>query len=294
MKEKLIYALGFFDGVHLGHQALLAACRQLANSADAKAGVVTFTSHPDALVSGNAPQLINTAADRKRLLQAYGAEVVVEILFDKQLMQTHWSGFLQQLIDMGAAGFVCGSDFRFGAGGSGTAEKLAAFCESQDLPYAIVPQQLINGIRVSSTHIRSLLEAGNMKAATEFLGHPHVFTGKVIPGRGLGHTLGIPTANMALPEDVICPKHGVYACKALVDGREYLAVTNIGNRPTVAGHHVTVEPWLLDFERDLYGKTITLQFYEFLRPEQKFTDLDELKAEILKNAAQTRKILEKS
>lgn len=294
MKEKLIYALGFFDGVHLGHQALLAACRQLANSADAKAGVVTFTSHPDALVSGNAPQLINTIADRKRLLQAYGADVVVEIPFDKQLMQTPWSDFLQKLIDMGAAGFVCGSDFRFGAGGSGTAEKLAAFCESRDLPYAIVPQQLISGIRVSSTHIRSLLEVGDMKAATEFLGHPHVFTGKVVPGRGLGHTLGIPTANMALPEDVICPKHGVYACKALVDGREYLAVTNIGNRPTVGGHHVTVEPWLLDFEGDLYGKTVTLQFYEFLRPEQKFPDLDSLKAEILRNAAQTRKILEKS
>ena len=291
MNERKIYALGFFDGVHLGHQALLAACRQLANSADAKAGVVTFTSHPDALVSGNAPQLINTAADRKRLLQAYGAEVVVEIPFDKQLMQTHWSDFLQQLIDMGAAGFVCGSDFRFGAGGSGTAEKLAAFCESRGMPYAIVPQQLIGDIRISSTHIRALLEAGDMKAATEFLGHPHVFTGKVVPGRGLGHTLGIPTANMALPEDVICPKHGVYACKALVDGREYLAVTNIGNRPTVAGHHVTVEPWILDFDGDLYGKELTLAFHKFLRPEQTFPTLVALKEQIQLDAAETFKLL---
>ena len=293
MKERTIYALGFFDGVHLGHQALLAACRQLADSAGAKAGVVTFTSHPDALVSGNAPRLINTAADRKQLLQAFGADVVVEIPFDKQLMQTHWSTFLEQLIDGGAAGLVCGSDFRFGAGGNGTAKKLSAFCESRGLPYAIVPQQLIGGIRISSTHIRALLEVGDMKAATDFLGHPHIFTGKVVPGRGLGHTIGIPTANLVLPENVICPKHGVYACKALVDGKEYLAVTNIGNRPTVEGHHVTVEPWLLDFQGDLYGKTVTLQFYEFLRPEEKFPDLDSLKAEILKNAAQARKILEK-
>ena len=291
MNERKIYALGFFDGVHLGHQALLAACRQLAHSADAKAGVVTFTSHPDALVSGNAPRLINTAADRKQLLQAFGADVVVEIPFDKQLMQTHWSEFLQQLIDGGAAGFVCGSDFRFGAGGNGTAKKLSAFCESRKLPCAIVPQQLIGDIRISSTHIRTLLESGDMNAATDFLGHPHVFTGKVVPGRGLGHTIGIPTANLVLPEDVICPKHGVYACTAVVDGSLYRAVTNIGLRPTVDGQVVTVEPWLLDFEGDLYGKELTLAFHKFLRPEQTFPTLDALKEQIQLDAAETFKLL---
>ena len=290
MKEKTIYALGFFDGVHLGHQALLLACRKLAEKHDCRTGAVTFTAHPDGLVSGKAPALLNTSEDRARLLLGYGVEDLAELPFDRELMATHWSDFLDRLVDGGAAGFVCGSDFRFGAGGSGTAEKLEDFCRSRNLPYAIVPQRLLQGVRVSSTYIRDLLEAGEMEQAVEFLGHPHVLTGKVITGRGLGHTIGIPTANLSLPAGVLCPKHGVYACKVAVDGNEYLAVTNIGTRPTVSGEGVTVEAFLLDFAGDLYGKTLTLSFYSFLRPEKKFPSLEALQAEIRKNAQETRKI----
>ena len=291
--NQTIYALGFFDGVHLGHQALLKACRLLADRNGFTAGAVTFSTHPGSLVSGKAPLLLNTIEDRKLLLSAYGMDTVIALPFDRELMTTHWSAFLEQLVASGAAGFVCGSDFRFGAKGNGTAKKLEAFCQSRDLPYAIVPQQELNGIRVSSTHIRCLLESGDMETAVRFLGHGHVLTGTVVKGRGLGHTIGIPTANLELPAGLLCPKHGVYACKAAFDGEEYLAVTNIGTRPTVNGHHVTVEPWLLDFEGDLYGKQITLTFYKFLRPEQKFGSLAELQAEIQKNAAQTREYLEK-
>ena len=131
-----------------------------------------------------------------------------------------------------------------------------------------------------------------MERATRYLGHPHVLTGQVVSGKQLGRTIGIPTANLTLPEGVICPRFGVYACKAIVAGKTYLAVTNIGNRPTVGGRRVTVEPWLLDFEGDLYGKTLTLSFFRFLRPEKKFPDLDALKEEIQKNAAETRKFFE--
>ena len=129
-----------------------------------------------------------------------------------------------------------------------------------------------------------------MAQAVRFLGHPHMITGTVVAGRQLGRTIGVPTANIQLPAGVVCPKFGVYACKAVVDGQEHLAVTNIGNRPTVGGHHVTVEPWLLDFEGDLYGKELTLLFYEFLRPEKKFDSLGQLQAEIQKNAQKVRKI----
>lgn len=294
MKERTIYALGFFDGVHLGHQALLRACRALADTQGCRAGVVTFTTHPEALVNGTAPKLINTGSDRTRLLYAYGMDTVTELCFDQALMHTHWSQFLTQLLELGAAGFVCGDDFRFGAGGVGTAKKLAAFCQARELPCALIPQQILDGIRVSSTHIRTLLEQGDMETANRFLGHPHFLTGTVIKGRQLGRTLGIPTANLALPDGVICPKHGVYACRAIVDGQTYLAVTNIGTRPTVGGHHISVEAWLLDFEGDLYGKTLTLAFHSFLRPEQKFESLDQLQAEIEKNAEETRLFLENS
>lgn len=292
--EKTIYALGFFDGVHLGHQALLLACSHLAQRHDCSAGVATFTIHPDGLVSGTTPALLNTIGDRGRLLLGGGRGIskLLELPFDKQLMDTPWEDFLLQLLSKGAAGFVCGSDFRFGAGGAGTAEKLAFFCKERNLPYAIVPQQKLDGVRVSSTYIRRLLEQGDISTANRFLGHPHTLTGKVVSGRGLGHTIGIPTANLLLPPELVTPKLGVYACKAIVDGNSYLAVTNIGSRPTVGGHQVRVESWLLDFDGDLYGKHLCLLFYAFLRPEQKFESLEEMRREIEKNAAETRKIFE--
>jgi len=294
MNKKTIYALGFFDGVHLGHQALLRACRELAAENGCNAGVVTFTSHPDALVSGAAPLLINTAADRKRLLHRFEIDPVIELPFDDALKKTNWDSFLEQLTAGGAAGFVCGSDFRFGAKGSGTAEKLASFCESRNMAYSVVPQQLLDGIRVSSTHIRGLLENGDLAEANRFLGHAHTLSGTVTAGRGLGHTIGIPTANMLLPPELIRPKLGVYACQAWVDDKVYPAVTNIGSRPTVGGHQVRAESWLLDFAGDLYGKTLTLSFCDYLRPEQKFQTLEDLVDQIRKDGEKVRKILGKS
>ena len=288
MEKKTMYALGFFDGVHIGHQALLQVCCGLAEQQGCTAGVVTFTTHPDSLISGEKPVLLNSPENRRLLLCGYGMDRVEELPFDEKLKNTHWWDFLDTLVEKGAAGFVCGSDFRFGAGGAGTAQELESFCQERNLPYGIVPQQKIDGVRVSSTYIRELIAQGEMEKATAFLGHPHLLSGEVVHGRGLGHTIGIPTANLQLPEGVICPKHGVYACKAIIENKEYLAVTNVGTRPTVNGSHITVEPWLLDFEGNLYGKKLHLLFYKFLRPEQKFATLEELKAEIQKNAEQVR------
>lgn len=292
MKERTVFALGFFDGVHLGHQALLAACREMADDLGCKAGVVTFLGHPDTLVHGTTPSLINTPADRKKLLRQFHMDTVVELPFDKALMQMPWQDFFVFLQQLGAVGLVCGEDFRFGNRGEGTAQKLQQACKAAGIPCGVIPEQKLDGIIVSSTHIRSLLEKGAVEGANRFLGHPHILSGTVVSGRQLGRTLGIPTANLEKPEGVAELPHGVYACKALVEGECYLAVTNIGSRPTVGGHHVTVEPWLLNFDGDLYGKNITLEFHNFLRPEKKFASLEELKEEIQKNAAETRKIFE--
>ena len=293
MKQNTIYALGFFDGVHLGHQALLKACRELADQYGCQAGVVTFGNHPDALVQGNAPRLINSLSDRKRLLKEFHMDEVLELPFDEALRAMPWQDFLAMLRQQhGAVGFVCGEDFRFGHKGAGNAENLKAFCQERSLPCTVVPEQKLGDVTVSSTHIRGLLEAGSMEEAVRFLGHPHVLSGEVMTGRKLGRTLGIPTANLWIPEGVICPRHGVYACRAILDGEAYLAVANIGSRPTVGGHRITVEPWLLDFSGDLYGKTLALEFHTFLRPERKFDSLEELRQEIRKNAAQTREFFE--
>jgi riboflavin kinase/FMN adenylyltransferase len=294
MKNKVIYALGVFDGVHLGHQALLKACRELARDLGCQTGVVTFLSHPDTLVLGRTPGLINTIEDRVRLLKTFGMDWVVALPFDRALRAMPWLDFLRMLeLERNAAGFVCGADFRFGHKGIGTAELLRSFCQSRGLPCSIVPEQTLDGIRVSSTHIRTLLEAGDMEAAAAFLGHPHILTGMVVPGQHLGRKLGTPTANLRIPAGTICPRFGVYACRALVEKENYAAVTNVGTRPTVDGVDVTVEPWLLDFTGDLYSREVTLEFHKFLRPEQKFESLDALRSEIRRNALQTRKYFEK-
>ena len=291
MKEKTIYALGFFDGVHLGHQALLAKCRELADKHGCKAGVVTFTSHPDSLVLGESPALLNTSDDRARLLYSFGMDIVKEIPFDRELMTTHWSVFLNSLLAVGATGFVCGDDFRFGSGGLGTPKKLAAYCEKRQLPYAIVPEQLMDGERISSTRIRKALEQGDMENVSRLLGHPHVLTGTVTPGKQLGRTLGFPTANLPFSAELAKPRLGVYACVTLVDDQTYVSLCNIGTRPTVEGEGINAEVHLLDFAGDLYGKEITVAFLSFLRPEKKFDSLEELKAQIGEDIAQIRKML---
>ena len=291
MEKKTIYALGFFDGVHLGHQALLKQCRELADQNGCQAGVVTFTSHPDSLVLGEPPALLNTSADRARLLYAFGMDIVKEIPFDRELMTTHWSTFLDRLLAVGAAGFVCGDDFRFGSGGLGTAKRLAAYCKKRELPYAIVPEQIMGGERISSTRIRSLLEQGDLENVSRLLGHPHVLTGIVTPGKQLGRTLGFPTANLPFPAELATPKLGVYVCVALVDDQTYVSLCNIGTRPTVNGNGITAETHLLDFDGDLYGKEITIAFYQFLRPEKKFDSLEDLQGQIAADIAKTRQML---
>ena len=291
--RKKIFALGFFDGVHRGHQALLAECGALADSLGWEAAAITFDRHPQAAFLNIPPALISTLRDRELLLKRYGMERICVVPVSREVMSTPWEAFLEQLMEMGAAGFVCGDDFRFGAKGEGTGEKLKKYCEERNLPCVIVPEQAVDGIRVSSTYIRRQIESGDMATAVKFLGHPLLLTGEVVPGKQLGRKLGIPTANLLLPEGLTVPKFGVYACRALVDGIWYPAVTNVGTRPTVAGEGITVEPWILDYSGDLYGWEITLEFHYFLRPEQKFPSLEALKEEICRNAEETRRYLKR-
>ena len=289
--SKRIFALGFFDGVHLGHQALLRECCKLAAQLNMQTAAITFESHPQSLFVENPPALLTTAADRQRLLRRYGMEEIYQFPVTEAVMTMPWQAFLEELLTFGAAGFVCGYDFRFGHRGQGNAEKLAEFCRARNLPCVVVPEQDLDGIRISSTYIRRQLETGDMATAVRFLGHPHILTETVVPGHQLGRKLGFPTANLRLPEGTVVPKFGVYACIALVDGKRYPAVANIGTRPTVAGTGITVEPWILDYTGDLYGREITLEFYRFLRPEMKFDSLEDLRAEIRRNAMEAREIL---
>ena len=169
---------------------------------------------------------------------------------------------------------------------------LQALCETLDIGCACIPKITLEGETVSSTLIRSLLEQGEAARAVRFLGHPHILSGTVVSGQKLGRTLGIPTANLRPAEGILIPRFGVYAGWAGFDGQRRMAVVNIGVRPTVHGDAVTVEPWLLDFDGDLYGHELRLELTDFLRPERRFTSLDALQEEIRRNAAQTRALLQ--
>ena len=286
-EAKYLFALGFFDGVHLGHQALLKECCALATEMNCGTAAITFENHPKSLFAGPVP-LISTVRDRQQLLHRYGIAQVHTYPVTPEVMGMPWEAFLEELLEKGAAGFVCGDDFHFGRKGEGNPQKLAEFCEARGLPCRIVSEQTLDGKRISSTRIRAKIEEGNMESATRLLGHPHTLTGTVIHGKHLGSRLGFPTANLLLPEGTVTPKFGVYACRAIVDGIPYPAVTNVGTRPTVEGSGITVEPWILDFSGDLYGREIGLEFYYFLRPEMRFPDLESLRQEIFRNAQQTR------
>ena len=289
--KKTIYALGFFDGVHLGHQALLAHCRRLAQEQDALAAAITFDRHPQALFTATPPLLINHHNDRMALMAQFGIQKVCTFPVTEEVMSTNWVDFLEKLLQDGAVGFVCGDDFRFGHKGDGDHRRLVEFCKERNLPCVIVPEQLLDGVRISSTHIRSLIEAGEMEEASRFLGHLHSLGGYVVSGRKIGRTIGVPTANVLIPDEVVVPKLGVYAAECLVDGIRYKAVTNIGSRPTVEGHQIRAESWLLDFDGDLYGKHLTVLFHHFLRPERKFASLEEMKQQIQIDAIAAREAL---
>ncbi len=278
-----IVALGFFDGVHRGHQALLEACRALAAQQGCRPAAITFDRPP----KKQAGPMLTSCQDRKLLLAQYGMEKIQVLSVTEALLATPWEAFFQDLLNQGARGFVCGPDFRFGAGGRGTAQALQLRCQALGLPCQVVVPVEAEGEKISSTRIRWCIQEGAFSQALSLLGHPHMLSGTVVPGKQLGRTLGIPTANLMLPEGVQPLPHGVYCTLARTEDGVFPAVTNVGTRPTVSGAGVTVEAWLQGFSGDLYGRSITLEFYKFLRPERPFPSLQALQEEIQKNAGQT-------
>jgi riboflavin kinase / FMN adenylyltransferase len=244
------------------------------------------------MVTGCPVPLINSCEDRAGLIhRIFGIKNVIILHFDKELMRMPWTEFVERLSgEFNAAHLVAGHDFRFGWKGEGTAEKLLKKSRELGLGCDIIPAVSYKGVVSSSTHIRKLISEGDMEQANEFLGHPHVLTDIVHYGYRLGRTLGTPTINMCFQEGVLIPEYGVYATHAcLEDGSEYIGVTNVGVRPTVNHTQtVTAETFILDFTGNLYGTRVRIEFYKRLRPEIRFDGIEELKAQILKDAESAR------
>ena len=278
-----VIALGFFDGVHLGHGDLLRRTAELAAARGWRSLALTFDRSP-----GKDGRLLTTVEDRVRLIRSlYGVEAVEVLPFTEEFMHLPWEAFLALLVrDYGAAHLVCGWDYRFGYLGAGDAGALRGWCAARGLGCDVIAPRVIDGVTVSSTYLKTLIEAGEVETAARFCGHPHTLTGTVRTGRGLGHKLGFPTANLLPDPELVLPKDGVYAVRGTVGDpvahtvHRYSGVCNVGTRPTVDGGERTVETWLADFDGNLYGKELTVEFCRFLRPEQKFPDLDALRRQV--------------
>lgn len=295
IKEKVI-ALGFFDGVHLGHAALLRRTVEAAAQRGVTPAVFTFDRPPKEVVTGVPCPLINSAEDRRELVRRlYGIQEVIMVPFDREMMTTPWDKFVTDILvgRYHAVHLVAGHDHHFGHKNQGSPELLREKCAELGLGCDIIPKVEVGGITVSSTYIRRLVELGQIERANAFLGHPHVLTQEVRHGRRIGHTIGIPTVNLVAPPHVLVPSHGVYATRVVLpDGTSHPAVTNVGTRPTVNnGTDVTVEAWILDFDGDLYGQTVRVEFLKHIRDEVRFDSLDALKSQIMRDAETTRRCL---
>ncbi len=291
--NKRAIALGFFDGVHIGHAALLNKAKERAKEIGGIPSVLSFDVHPDSLVFGREVPLINSAIAREDIIRRqFGIENVVFIHFNQYVMHMPWREFAGQIVDeLNVAWIVVGHDFTFGDRGEGNADRLREYCAENGIGIDVIPPVMKDGIVVSSTYIRKLIESGDMERANEFLGHPHMLADTVHSGYHLGTKMGTPTINMYFPEGVLIPRRGVYAARVfLEDGSSHISVTNVGVRPTVSDTgKVSVESYILDFSGNLYDRQARVEFYKFLRDERKFSDYEELAAQIQRDAEATRK-----
>jgi len=295
---KRVIALGFFDGIHIGHAALINRARDLAAEQGAVPAVLTFDRHPDTLIKGIQVPLINSPFDRRDIVRRlFGVQEVIFIHFDERMMRMPWEDFIDRLVsDFNVSGLVAGHDFRFGYKGEGNPERLMKKSRELGIDCKIIPKVDLDGITISSTYIRELISAGDIERAGLFLGHPHVLTDTVCHGHKFGTSMGVPTINMRFTEGVIIPPYGVYATKVQLQGekRKHLAVTNIGVRPTLGGTtEVSAESYILDYSGDLYGRQVRVEFYKMLRTERKFPDIGALKAQIEQDIEATRGFFKK-
>lgn len=276
-------ALGAFDGLHAGHIRVI---RQVLGHKTLVPAVFTFGENP------HGGSLLATPAEKEKLLHSAGVELLFVADFSAVKDLPPRAFFLEVLVSRCRAKLLCcGEDFRFGKDAAGDTALLRTLCREHGIALRVMPPLMLDGQKVSSTRIRRAIEQGDIKSANRMLGRPFSFSLEVIHGNHIGHGLGTPTINQALPQGFILPRFGVYASYARIGGKHYYyGVTNIGVKPTVGSDYVLSETWMPEFSGDLYGKHVRLYLLDFIRPERKFDSLQEMKAEIFYNAQQAKEI----
>lgn len=289
-------ALGNFDGLHIGHQKVIAQAVQ-GEKRGLMPTVLTFDDNLIKNLDGSPCERIITSEYKSHLLEQLGVRQLYILPFLSVKDMTAEEFVKSVLIDVcKAKEACCGFNFTFGRGGTAGSRVLADLCAARGLSTAVADAVLAGGTPVSSTRIRGLISAGRAEDAAKLLGRPFCFISPVLRGRRIGHTLGTPTVNQAVPDDFIKPKYGVYVSKVyLKNGKTYCGVTNVGVKPTVGSNTVLVETWMPDYHGpEIYGETIRTDLMKFLRPERKFSGLEELKSQILLNAEQAKEFFKNS
>lgn len=283
-------ALGNFDGVHRGHQNVI----QPVLEHSLRSTVVTFHPHPREYFSGEPSSLLTPLEEKISHLKHLGVQQLVLLPFNQELASLTPSAFIQDLLikQLEPHYISVGEDFRFGYQRQGNAATLSAIASQLAITLNIATLQRNQNQRISSSRIREALNQGNIELANQLLGRPYLLQGTVITGEQRGRTIGFPTANLALPRNKLIPRHGVYAVQVTSSTLPLIsphpAVMNIGMRPTVNGKHPTLEIHLLNWTGNLYNHTLTVQLQKFLRPEEKFASLDDLKAQITRDCQEAK------
>jgi riboflavin kinase/FMN adenylyltransferase len=288
-------AIGTFDGIHVGHQAIIRTAVEDATAHRRISLVFTFDRHPaDLLAPGRAPDYVTTPAQRNEVIEELGVDGLVVAAFDHALAQLTPDEFVDRVLRsaLGAETVVVGENFAFGHNRSGNVDFLRAAQGGYGYRLVALPPVIVHGSPASSTRVRDLIHGGRMDEAEAVLGHPFWLVGEVVEGRKLGRELGYPTANIDRLWRQAVPADGIYAVQArLDDGRVLPGACSIGDRPTIAGAGRSIETYLLDFDEDLYGRTMELRFVRRLRHELKFDSLDALKTQMARDVIEAREIL---
>ncbi len=287
---------GTFDGVHRGHQTILARLTEIAKDSNGQSVLTTYWPHPRTVVSNDSQdlKLLTTLDEKVELLDQAGVDHLVIIPFTRSFSQLSSEEFIQQvLIDkIGTKKLVIGYDHRFGRDRQGGFDYIQAHQSEYGFEVEEIPRQDVEAVGVSSSKIRTALSEGNIHTANLFLGRQYNLTGTVVKGQQLGRSIGFPTANLQVDDpNKLVPANGVYAVDVNYGGQTFGGMLNIGFRPTVAGTNQTIETYIFDFDKDIYGEHITLRFRDFLRPEQKFDGLPALVAQLNRDEQAARAVL---
>ena len=295
-EKETVLAIGVLDGVHLGHQRLLERLKDVASREGRLSGVLTFLNNPRSVLRPDAViSYITSAEERLALLRESGVDMVVPLTFDldlSRLRAREFASLLQERLRM--AGLVMGYNFAMGYRREGDPETLKALGDEMGFSVTVVDAVSEDGERVSSTTIRNEVAAGNVARAAQFLGRPFSLVGSVVRGMARGKTLGFPTANLDIPAEQLLPGDGIYATWARVGEKRHMAATAIGTRPTFGETERAVEVFILDYDGELYGTDLRVEFVERLREEKRFETPEALVAQMHLDVEQTRDMLKRA